>query len=73
MANKIKSDEDSNKARIYYERAMLEKERGVIRKEIYHLNNALSFITASLCNEPNNKTYITEQKLIQAYIEQLSV
>ena len=37
MANKVKSDEDSNKARIYYERAMLEKERGVIRKEIYHL------------------------------------
>ncbi|MBR1626263.1 MAG: hypothetical protein IJ681_03870 [Bacteroidales bacterium] len=73
MTNKIKSDEDYNKARIYYERAMLEKERGVIRKEIYHLNNALSFITASLSKEPNNKTYITEQKIIQAYIEQLRV
>ena len=73
VANKIKSDEDSNKARIYYERAMLEKERGVIRKEIYHLNNSLSFITVALSREPNNKTYLTEQKLIQAYIEQLRV
>lgn len=73
VADKIKVEENSSKARIYYERAMLEKERGVIRKEIYHLNNALSFITASLSREPNNKTYITEQKLIQAYIEQLRV
>ena len=33
VANKIKSDEDNSKAWIYYERAMLEKERGVIEKK----------------------------------------